>query len=115
MSDGARLRVLARALAESKDGEIGSCDMCDNFALNSELHVRHGSMHKRMSLCPDCDLPEKWQIKFSKTRGIRYYVYFDPTDASSGYVQWGHPTPGNPLHKPTDRGESRDRSRKRLR
>ena len=101
-----RKRHLAQALFECKRGEIGVCDACDCPVLREHLHTHHGSMMKEWSVCPDCDLPEKWHAKFSKRQGKRYFVYFDPHVGSGRrFVQWGHPTEGNPLHNPHEQGE----------
>ncbi len=113
MSNESRRRVLSRALAESKDGEIQSCDACDGFALSNEMHTHIGSMCKEMAVCPECDLPEKWQIKFSESRGIRYYIYFDPEQPHTRHIRWSHPTPGNPLYRSDDLGQVHHMTRKR--
>ena len=95
VAEKARKRKVAAALALCKPGEIVRCDGCDGYVLHDEVH---GYCDGR-SFCPDCDLPEKWYSKFSKRNpGVRFYVYFDPLlSTKSSYVQWNHPTPGNPF------------------
>ena len=101
-----RKRMLTRALFESKSGEISECDECGCLVLREHLHTNYNSKRETWSRCPDCDLPEKWHAKFSNSRGMRYYVYFDPDKGSiSRIVQWSHPTEGNPLHIQHDHGE----------
>ena len=101
--------LLAQALFESKPGEISTCDSCEHHVLSEHLHTYYGSMGREASVCPDCDLPEKWHTKYSKSRNMRYYVYFDPLIGSaSRIVKWGHPTKGNPFHIPADHGECSD-------
>ena len=96
--------ALARAFVESvKPGDITTCDDCDSYVLTSHTHVHVGLDGQSHVRCPDCDLPEKWHCKFSRNRGIRYYVYLDPLTNKS-FVQWGHPTKDNPLHVKGDTG-----------
>jgi len=97
-----RRQLLAQALFESNAGEISTCDECEAFVLHEELHKHRGSMRKEYVLCPDCDLPPKWHSKWSTSRMMRFYVYFDPAVGSKSYfTQWSHPTKENPLHDPS--------------
>jgi hypothetical protein len=72
-------------------------------------------MRKEMRLCPECDLPDMWSCKYSKSRKRRYYIYFDPKKPSTRILRWSHPTPDNPLHDKRDRGEIESVSKKRRR
>ena len=110
-----RKQLLAQALFNSKDGEIRVCDSCEGYVLGEHMHTYVGSMCKEWSVCPECDLPEKWSTKFSTRRGMRYFIYFDPSvGAASRVVQWNHPTEGNPLHAPA-RPEVDEKANKRKR
>jgi hypothetical protein len=84
--------VVAHMLFKYKD-KITQCDSCDDFVLKEHTHY-----YKKEKRCPDCDLPEKWSSKFSKKTHRLYFVYFDHKEPGKRYVQWGHPTKGNPLH-----------------
>ena len=109
-----RLLALARALVDSRADEIAQCDECEGYCLREETHVYYGSMAKERCLCPECDLPPCWSSKFSSSRNLRYYVYFDPARSHrTSHVQWGHPTVGNPLYKPNDAGMHVERKRKK--
>jgi len=95
-----RKQLLTQVLFESKNREISECDECGGCALREHMHIHFEIMGKRWTVCPDCDLPPKWHAKYSKRRGMRYYVYFDPIIGhDSRFVQWGHPTKGNPLNQ----------------
>ena len=97
---------LAEAFATEtiKQGDIRTCDSCESYMLKKHSHTYNGSMGTQYSLCPECDLPVKWHSKFSKSRKRRYYVYLPSHASDTPYVQWGHPTEGNPLHVPEDKG-----------
>ena len=99
--------MLAEAFASSsiEECDITTCDSCENLVLTEHSHKHHGSMGKECTLCPECDLPEKWSSKYSNGKGKRFYVYSDPLRPDASYVQWGHPTEGNPLYIHGDKGE----------
>lgn len=91
---------LSEALALLEEGAIETCASCAKYVLNHHMHSYNGSMGK---LCPECDLPEKWSSHVSKSRSRRYYIYFDPM-TQERWMQWGHPTQGNPFYIEGDLG-----------
>ena len=95
--------LLSEALAVLKEGAIETCASCEKYVLTHHMHSYTGSMGKTYSLCPECDLPEKWSSKASKSRNRRFYIYFDP-QTDDRWMQWGHPTKGNPFHIEGDPG-----------
>ena len=97
----------AQAFASSliKPADICTCDSCGALVFRDDVHIHSGSMGKEFICCPECDLPEKWSMRFSKSRLKRYYVFFDPLNPKTSYVQWGHPNEGNPLHNSLDKGQ----------
>ena len=107
-SEYTRKQLLTQALFESKNREITKCDECGGHALREHMHTHFETMGTRWSVCPDCDLPPKWHTKFSKSRGMRYYVYFDPiVGHNSRFVQWEHPTDDNPLNLSNDQNNNK--------
>ena len=80
--------------------------------MRDNIRIQVGSMSKEIMICPECDLPEKWSIKHSKSRNQCYYVYFD-YEGGKRVVRWSHPNPENPLHDKCERGETSPISRKR--
>ena len=99
--------IIAEAfISDIKECDIKKCDSCDKFMFTDYSHTHCDSTGKEYTICPECDLPEKWYSKYSSSHGKRFYVYFDPLRPSTSYVQWGHPTKGNPFHIPGDEGES---------
>ena len=107
-------QLVAEAFASGavKPDDITTCDSCEYLMLVEHSHTHYGSMRKEYTLCPECDLPEKWYSKYSNSKGKRFYVYLDPLRPETSYVQWGHPTEGNPLHVPGDKGESLTKRKK---
>ena len=105
---------LAQALSQLKPGDIIMCDSCDAYVLKDHAHTHTGSMRKEISLCLDCDLPEKWHSCWSKTRGQIYFVHMNPM-TNEKHCQWSHPTVGNPLYNKNDAGERVSGKRKRKR
>ena len=105
---------LAEAFASCmiKPEDICTCDSCDALVFREDAHIHNGSLGKEFICCPECDLPEKWFSRFSKRRLKRYYVYLDPLNPKTSYVQWGHPTEGNPLHKASDKGQMMKKRKK---
>ena len=99
--------MVAEAFARSnmKACDITTCDSCENLVFCEHSHTHYGSMGKEYTLCPECDLPEKWYSKYSRTHHKRFYVYFDPLQPSTSYCKWGHPTKGNPFYISGDEGE----------
>lgn len=80
------------------------------------MHVYEGMQGTMMRVCPECDLPPKWSSNFSESRhNLRYYVFYDPEQAHTRYVKWGHPTEGNPLYIEGDVAQTIDCRRKRKR
>ena len=94
--------MFAKAFDSSdiKKGDIILCTSCEKLMWFEHSHT----YSREKKLCLECDLPERWYSKYSR-KGKRYYVYFNPLQPSTSYVQWGHPTEGNPLHVPGDKGE----------
>jgi hypothetical protein len=95
-------------------GDLVVCDSCERHCMRTNIHARIGSMRKEMMVCPECDLPELWSIKYSKSRGRPFYVYFD-FKRNERCVRWSHPNPENPLHVKHERGEWEVPARKRQR
>ena len=105
--------ILSEALAVLKEGDIETCDSCEKYVLRQHMHsYDDGSMGKQYSLCPECDLPEKWSSKPSRSRNMRYYVYIDP-QTNERWMKWGHPTKGNPFFIEGDIGRAEDKRNKR--
>ena len=99
--------MLAEAFASEaiKQDDFETCDSCEKLMLTEHAHTHYGSMGKEYTLCPECDLPEKWSSKYSNSKGKRFYVYLDPLRPDTSYSKWGHPTEGNPLYIHGDKGE----------
>ena len=95
-----------------KPEDITLCDGCERYCMRSNIRVQIGSMRKQILICPECDLPEKWSIKYSHSRCRRYYVYFD-YETKERIVRWSHPNSESPLHVKHERGEIESASRKR--
>ena len=91
----------AHAVLKLKKGDLGKCDSCGDYCLESYLRVQIGSMMKEIHICPECDLPEKWSMEFSERRGRFYFRYFDPRKPGERKDQWSHPNPESPLHRPS--------------
>jgi hypothetical protein len=114
MDERKRKCILSRALELSKPGEIVHCDECDALCLKEELHRHDGSMYKQVLLCVECDLPPMWRSAYSRKRERRYFVFFNPRAHPMSYVQWSHPTAGNPLNAKYDAREDVLHKRKRV-
>lgn len=95
--------ILFKALAGLKQGDIETCESCEKYVLSHHMHSYTGSMGKEYSLCPECDLPEKWSSKVSTSRYRRFFIYFDP-QTGKRWMKWGHPTEGNPFYIEGDAG-----------
>ena len=95
--------ILSEALLQLKNGDIKVCESCDRYILKDHMHCYVQSNGNISSLCPECDLPEKWYSKPSSSRHKRFYVYLDPITGES-WTQWGHPQKGNPFYIEGDKG-----------
>ena len=72
-----------------------SCDVCKKRVRYDHCATRGSSGWALV--CPKCDLPDGWTIKWSTSKRQTYYYHY-----KDRLVRWGHPAPGNPKFSETE-------------